>query len=503
MKLNKQILLLGSVLIAGIMFASCSNASGSSDSENTTPAAVAADEDNGISTLSIPSLVSREVYYNAYCEPQTTVETERWYYDSTNALTNYTVTTFRNIGEDGEYQEEIFVFSGDPKFSDSGTGSQNMYETASFVSEYNPENNELYTGKYIYCYDKYGYCVQGAYIDKTAESGVTGGCFKAVYDTDSSGYLMFKEASAGTISQDSVSKKYTITPDDDKVSEFRLCSYNPATQAYDKEAFYNKVPEGWNLADNEINNYRVSGFINNSIGATPNANLIVLYSCKYDDIDTKSPVLETKWEKRSFSEAPEGSSGNYSESSSEEAGTVVANPDASDVNISKIVYEFDTVRIIKGSEDYQISLQKSYLYEGSAAIPDAETVKTDGTDYSADGELSVISRQFDGYGRKTRETETSYGNKVKTVVWYYDGGSTQESGLAAETTYNSDDLLVSRSNYNLLETYEQDAAHHTAGDTEKYETLNYEYSTTRSYAGYISVRGLRMKRPRTIHWCER
>ena len=513
-------LILGAVLFTSIILTGCSNAnnySGSSSEEDEvagTPEEAGGDDEEGngssgnISTLSIPSLVSREIYYNVYTDPSTKVESEHWYYGSTNALTNYTVSTYKDIGTNGAYQEVTYVFSADPHFLKSGTGHTSMYDTDAFVSAYSPESNASYTGKYIYSYDDDGNCTQGAYIASNTNEGVTLGCFTAVYGDY--GYLMFKEANTGSISYNA-STGYTITPTASAVSEFRLCSYNTTTQQYDKEAFYDAVPSGW--IDSTVTgsgtfaskNTAVGSFITTSMGTTtPDAHLITVYTCRYDSHN--SPEIETKWEKRDMTDAPSGTAGNYAENADNDSGAVVSNTSASSVTISKVVYEFDTINYpvtSGGAANYVISLQKSYMYDGTASIPNAANISTDGSDYSTDGELSILSRLFDTNARKTRETETSYGNTVKTIVWQYDVDTTDEYGLASETTYNNNGLMVSRSNYNLLDTYHQDSSGNICGDTEKYETLNYEYNTTRGYTGSRRVWGITIKRPRTIHWSER
>lgn len=518
MKISKKNLLLGAVLFAGIILTGCSNgndntSSSSSEEQTTTPAAPAAPttptapEPDNIATMSIPSLVSRQVYMNAYHSGGYWVETERWYYGSTNTLTNYVVTTIKDIGTSGNYQEVRYVFSADPLFSKTGTGDSKMYDTSEFVAEYNPEAHGAYVGKYIYLYNSNNKCLGGAYVEKNATAGTTGGCFKAVYGPY--GYLMFKEAASGTISGD-IANGYTISPTDSAVTEFRLCAYNTTAQQYDKEAYYSGVPAGWtDLSGTDAeNNTAVANFIASSTGTTPAANLITKYSCTYDS--NNKPVLEVKYEKLDFSNAPDGTAGNYSaginETDSESNnGNLTPDTEASNVRINKIVYEFDTVNTASsGSANFQISVQRSYQYTGTASIPDASGVATDGSNYSADGELSIISRQFDAYGRKTRETETSYGNKVKTIVRQYDAGTTDDSGLGIETTYNGNDLMVSRTNYNLLEHNQATENTDTASDSKRYETLNYEYNTTRGYAGDRgSVWGINMKRPETVHWCER
>ena len=253
MKISKKNLLLGAVLFAGIILTGCSNgndntSSSSSDDETTTPAAPAAPttptapEPDNIATMSIPSLVSRQVYMNAYHAGGYWVETERWYYGSTNTLTNYVVTTIEDIGTDGNYQEVRYVFSADPLFAKTGTGDSKMYDTSEFVAEYSPEAHGAYVGKYIYLYNSNNKCLGGAYVEKNATAGTTGGCFKAVYGPY--GYMMFKEAASGTISGD-ITNGYTISPTDSAVTEFRLCSYNTTAQQYDKEAYYSGVPTGW------------------------------------------------------------------------------------------------------------------------------------------------------------------------------------------------------------------------------------------------------------------
>lgn len=522
MKISKKTLLLGAVLFTGIILAGCSNGnnnnSSSSSEEETAPAPApatpetpSAPEPDNISTMSIPSLVSRQVYMNAYHSGGYWVETERWYYGSTNTLTNYVVTTIEDIGTSGDYQEVRYVFSADPSFEKTGTGDSRMYDTSDFVGAYNPEAHTAYVGKYIYLYNVNNKCVGGAYVAKNATAGTTEGCFKAVYGPY--GYIMFKEASAGTISGD-ITSGFVITPTDSAVTEFRLCSYNSTAQQYDKEAYYSSVPSGWtsNLTGTATeNNTAVADFIASSTGATPNAALITKYSCTYDT--NNKPVIEVKYEKLDFTSAASGdnpTAGTYTASINEtdsaaNNGNLATNSSGTNQTENKIVYEFDTVNTASsGTANFQISVQRSYLYTGTAAIPDASGIATDGSNYSTDGELSILSRQFDSHGRKTRETETSYGNKVKTIVRQFDAGSTDDSGLGIETTYNSNDLMVSRTNYNLLEHNQATAGSDTASDSKRFETLNYEYNTTRGYAGDRgSVWGLNMKRPETVHWCDR
>lgn len=539
MKLSKTKFFLGLILTAGLFFTACSNVSsdsGSDSSEDENPAAApaspaspakpdqgqkAADSgDENISTFSIPSLVSRELYYNVYTDQVTSHETEHWYYDSTNALTNYTVTTFKDLtncsGPCSSFTiETIYAFSRDPHFADSRTGNRNMYDTEAFVTAYNPESEASYVGKYIYKYDSSGNCYEGAYVEK---SGNVLGCFNAFYGPY--GYMAFVEAEHGTYevkTNNGNTDTPMITPDYNSVSEFRLCYYNNAKGVYELEAFYSGKPDSITSLDSFFSNIQTSSdnileYILKSIDSSLSANdytsissntaydnvdsnLIALYSCKYDEHDL--PVLEALWSKRNLSEAPEGAS--------VESGSTA--PD-----VTRIIYEFDTINypVNASLPNYVISLQKSYRYDAadpsnpdSLYLPIAKVTKTDGSEYSTDGELSILSRQYDSYARKTRETENSYGNKIKTIVNQYDEGSMDENGLASETTYGSNDLLLSRSNYNLLETSYEDSANIDSGDFEEYETLNYEYASSRGYKGLRNVWGITLKTPKTVHWCDR
>ena len=473
----KKVLLLGASVMLGILLAGCwmndDDDVDSGSSASSAPVDNAEVVEGGIATRSTPSLVSRQVYINVYRSPNDPVETERWFYDSTNALADYTVTTGKDLAG-GAYQEVVYEFSSDPKFSKTKTGDRSMYDTDTFVSTYNPESNSLYTGKYIYRYDADFNCTAGAYIARGA-STITSGCFTAEYGPY--GYTSFTEAERGSFSMSG--NVYTISPNLGSVSEYRVCEYDSSVQGYTRESFYRSATES-------------------------DSNLLVRYTCVYDGV--QMPLREVKYEPLSVADAAGGSAGSYvATMDSGNDGTV--NNDSSAANSS---YSHPTVYVFDTNSRGQITVQKSYRYVGSAAIPTASSVTNN--DYSSDNELSVITREFDGHGRKTKEVETSYGNKVKTVVRYYDEGTTDANGLASETTYDGNDLMVSRSTYELT-AFQYAAASGSstplssytasAGDVETYETKNYEYSTTRSYHGTISPWGIAVKRPRTIHWCER
>lgn len=169
------------------------------------------------------------------------------------------------------------------------------------------------------------------------------------------------------------------------------------------------------------------------------------YTCDYEADGLKRPVEETKWYTVSKGSVINGDGENYE---------------------SSIIYHF-TYDTDSRPMHY---LQESFT-KGSK-IP-----------------LDIIQYHFDVHNRKVKKSYFSSGKIQSSIVYTYDAGTTEETGLGSEIHYDENDRMVNKT---LYTSYDE-------GNFQYYEEITYSY-------GEIS-RGIspsftkdRLKRPPANHY---